>query len=119
MHRVGAGGGRFPPWEWQAGSVSVGDMSGEASAGPMGLDEFCEALAGVLGLRPEDVAGADHLVDDLRLDDVGLFLAVVAVQGWNPWFRLPDQMDARDLGILDLHHFYVGMGEGHHEAGRT
>lgn len=85
--------------------------------GTAALEDFAPFrahVAGVLGLDEEGLDGSTRLLDDLRLDDVSLFLVVTSLQMLNPHFVIPEQMDMSDVTLADLHWFFLTMRDGEH-----
>ena len=70
---------------------------------PPDLDDFCRDLAEVAHLPPGAVFEGALLVDDLGLDELGLFAVVAWLRLQAVGFDLPEQMDLRHATVRDAH----------------
>jgi hypothetical protein len=82
---------------------------------PLSYDDFCAEVAGGLGLPVEQVRSSGPILVDLSLDELSLAELLFVVEGLNPHFRLPEQMELEDVTMADVHHFYCVMTSGHDE----
>jgi hypothetical protein len=85
---------------------------------PAGCDEagFRARIAEALGITVEALWPGGTPLGRATGDEVALFDIVAAVEGINPSFRVPDQLDLRDATLDDLYHFCSVMRREHLEA---
>lgn len=81
------------------------------------VEEFCSKLATALDISPQRLRACTSLAADLPLDELLLAKLVIVIQGINPHFHIPEQVDLHDIGFADLYHFCCTMSEGHRESG--
>ncbi len=76
-------------------------------------EQFRAFVLAVAPRQPRDDDEAVFLVRDLGFDGPSLAMLAMRLQAVSPSFELPPQMDAGDMTIADVHHYFRTMGPDH------